>query len=213
MKKKSILKNLNKAYSDAIIYIAQVIVRNGFRWVKLDYGGLRQAFNVEDRTGETYPITAVEIDPRWGLIARSGKTEFPLGTDIDGQDNYTVAGIWNLMDAVEQAVQKVLDGLIHITGHSKEDIIEDIAEKFGNEPAVMFEGEFPLPVFATDEENHEIFVEGLAKDRLLLGYTEKDGSKVNIAINLSELSKKDVLFAVDTYNAYKKYLHNEAVNN
>lgn len=31
--------------------------------------------------------------------------------------------------------------------------------------------------------------------------------------NLSELSKKDVLFAVDTHNAYRKYLHNEAVNN
>lgn len=103
------------AYENGILCVVNMMERAGKDKIRIDYGEGPRCFNINARTGESDLVTEVAIHPilnangpayvRSGFFAtgESG-TEYPLGDDYDGQDNYVLSDLYALVSAVNDTI-------------------------------------------------------------------------------------------------------------
>ena len=103
------------AYEHGILCIVNMMDRAGIKTVSIDYGEGPHCYNVNTHTGESDLVTRLDVHPivnangpafvRSGLFAtgESG-TEYPLGDDYDGQDNYVLSDLFALVNAVNDTI-------------------------------------------------------------------------------------------------------------
>lgn len=95
------------AYEAALGHIAERLRENGMDTAVPDYSCTQDhAYNVNRHDGTSDRVVSVSlIDDNLHLTGESG-TVYPVGEDIDGQDNYVIANLETLVEAVDRTVLK-----------------------------------------------------------------------------------------------------------
>lgn len=130
---KAILQGLYKYYGLALEHLQQLLESNGIDHMRLEYpAAAGVCFNMNLHSGMTDMI--VEIRLVDGVLTAIGEehAEYPLGTDIDGQDNYVLCNIQALLDAADRKNEHLRRHCIVIDSKSKEKIVAGIKEFFRN---------------------------------------------------------------------------------
>lgn len=194
------------SYGECIKAVHDLLMESRITVVHLDYDILEpRVYNVCDTSGEygSYLIVKVILDNEAGglvLISDSGE-KFPIGTDENGQDNYTVVNPGILLRKVAAYVESFKARQLRPTKKNRQEMIAAIGGYIGKKNAVFFEKEFDRPqifcesvVYVSDTEVETISSDGTSRGRYQLG-----------ALPVSELA-----VIVDAVNRYVLYLHNKS---
>lgn len=150
-------KRFLDVYSACLAYIVSLLQKNGITRITPDYGDGPLCFNVNSREGYTELIAELRLadieDDRTHLVAvGSDGTEYDLGTDYDGQDNYVLSDLHALMSAVERRVTAILSSLIPPEKNpTQESCIERLRHWLGPDGSCTFEHGVTGPVLLSGE--------------------------------------------------------------
>ena len=210
MTKKQIENQYNAVYKAAIAYIQKLLEKNGLRYVELQYDLFYPAFNMNISTGDTYKITSLRYYPEGtsreylGLIAYTEEGEaFPLGSDIDGQDNYIITDIVFFINGVETAVEQFNQHLIRCQGSTKDDILRAIAASLPHHRQLVFQYDLHPSSFHGKEIPGHLRWSRLSQNELWV--ETKSGEK---CIRLRDLPAARLMCIVRTVNDYVRYVYN-----
>lgn len=97
---KPILDTIYKGYAEVLAFLYNLMNAYDVKDLELTYPNMDACFNVNTNEGYTEKITELLLTGDNDLIAIGEKgTEYPLGSDIDGQDNYILCGLGALLEA------------------------------------------------------------------------------------------------------------------
>lgn len=109
LKARAAQSNFCECYGIVLIAIAGLLIREGITRLRIKYPDGRKCYNVSDESGAATAITEIGVSRNpdgtpfvtaWDEFGE----EFPLGCDIDGQDNYSLSAPLILLDAVASNV-------------------------------------------------------------------------------------------------------------
>lgn len=199
------VKHIVESYSKGIEYLLRIMSFSGLTWVepKYDPHGAK-CYNMHDATGETDLIVRLDYDRENDTITAIGESgqDYPLGEDYGGQDNYTLAGLENLIVAVNDELQKFHSrGLYPVPNQVQTAVgaCKVIAEFIGKDGYFSFEHGYPLPPFRDGEK-----IVGLTQTRIQT-YTP---DKRSLTHPLGILLLKELKEIIGEINNYLKYVHN-----
>ena len=210
MTKKQIENQYNTVYKAAIAYIQKLLEKNGLRYVELQYDLFYPAFNMNISTGDTYKILSLRYYPEGsspkysGLIAFTEEGEtFPLGTDIDGQDNYIITDVVFLINGVEAAVKQFNQHLIRCQGNTKDDILQAIAASMPYHCQLVFQSDLHPSSFHGKQIPEHLRWSKLTQKELWLQTVSGEKS-----LQLKDLPAARLMYIVRTVNDYVRYIYN-----
>ena len=203
------IDKLNSSYTFAIQYIIKILSDYGLTWVEPKYNPLgAKCFNVCDTDGASDLVVRLDYDPEDECLTAVGEsgTEYPLGDDCTGQDNYTLVGVDTLVRCVNEEVRRIHFSGLH-PGYNAIQSIEGackvIAEYIGEDGNFSFEKAFPHPDFRGAEKITSV------TDKVIHTYTA-DANRRHLIHPLDSLLLKELKAIIEKINEYLIYVHNSA---
>lgn len=206
---KNARKDLLKAYGVCIKAIIDLLKKSRLDFIDLTYDIMEpRCYNVNNISGEydTSLIVKVSLGKgSGGLTAYDDSgTEFPLGKDENGQDNYTLSSpeilLMKVTDYVEHFQKRCQITCSDYSSVALQTAIRGFIGKGGN---IAFEHGFPGPRL----QNNEVVVQITSKE--VQTYTPDDKKEPHW-FWLNDLKTRELKVLVDAINEYVLFCHNEA---
>lgn len=190
-------------YRLVLAFLDYLMERSGLDYILLEYKEY-PCMNVYRWNGDTDKVTALLLNKdSEGLTAvgESG-TMYPLGRDIDGQDNYILVGIDALLDASKAAVDAHTENLMLCLSNSKENVLDVIRTKLkkNGSDKVTFEGPLRTGKFRGDCTVTAI------SERFLFYHAGNGGA--TMMSPLDTLAVTELKHAMECYNDHVRYIYN-----
>lgn len=202
MKKLDIAQNYRKAYGACIREIYSLMVRNKLEKLSLNYDILEpKCYNVNNHNGvdDIMLVTGVECSKERGLVLTdSVYAKYPIGTDENGQDNYTVCGMDILLFKVKESIDSFNKKLLKFRyAMDKKTLLKTLRDHLGTN-TIVFQHGFICPITEYGDKVSEIGPKGI-----LIEFEGKSG-----LLHLEDCTKKTMLLLCEAINEYYLFLQN-----
>ena len=200
--------NYNRAYGRCIAAVIDILKKSRLDYALLNYDILEpRCYNVSNTSGETCTalIVKVVLDKDTDTLTAydDAGTEFPLGSDEDGQDNYTLVNPDVLARKVESYVKEFQKKLIAPKDYTGYHIVTAIKAFLGGTVGFSIDD----PVMRSSLEDGSKVVEVTAKEVRV--ETPSHESKW---IWFKDLRVRELRTVATGINDYLIYLHNKKIN-
>lgn len=206
---KNTRKDFLKAYGACIRAIIDLLKKSRLDFIDLTYDILEpRCYNVSNISGEygASLIVKVSLDKGSGGLTAydvSG-TEFPLGKDENGQDNYTLSNPDILLRKVTEYIEHFQKHCqITCSKYSSTALQTAIKNFIGKDGNFAFEHGFPRPRL----QNNEVVVQITSKE---VQTHTPDDKKEPHWFWLKGLKTRELKVLVDAINEYMLFCHNKA---
>ena len=206
---KNTRKDFLKAYGACIRAIIDLMKKSRLDFIDLTYDILEpRCYNTNNISGENGAslIVKVSLDKESGTLTAydDSGTEFPLGKDENGQDNYTLTSPDILLCKVTDYVERFQkNNQITCSDYSSAALQTAIRSFIGKDGNFAFEHGFPRPRL----QNNEVVVQITSKE--VQTYTPDDKKEPHW-FWLKDLKTRELKVLVDAINEYLIYCHNDA---
>ncbi len=184
------------AYGSCISAVRALLLRTHVRRLNLDWKLFEpRCHNIHDHTGESDTLVALRLDGDELVATGESGTDYPLGRDIDGQDNYMLSDPAALCRKASEAVEAILAKCIAVRRKAtRAELATALAGHIGPDGAVAFGNGFAWPsvlgrsvTMVTDKN----------------AYCAEGGT-----LALDSLTKGDLRRIIDAINRYAIHIHN-----
>ena len=197
--------NYNRAYGRCIAAIIDILKKSRLDYALLNYDILEpRCYNVSNTSGDTCTtlIVKVVLDKDADTLTAYGDagTEFPLGSDEDGQDNYTLVNPDVLVRKVESYVKEFQKKLIAPKDYTGYHIVAAIKAFLAGVTGFSIDD----PVMRPSLEDGSKVVEVTAKEVRV-----ETPSRESKWIWFKDLRVRELRTVATGINDYLIYLHNQ----
>ena len=200
--------NYNRAYGRCIAAVIDMLKKSRLDYALLNYDILEpRCYNVSNTSGETCTALIVKVvldkDSDTLTAYDDTGTEFPLGSDEDGQDNYTLVNPDVLVRKVESYVKEFQKKLIAPKEYTGYHIVAAVREFLAGGTGFRIDDWFMRPSL----EDGSKVVEVTAKEVRV-----ETPSREEKWIWFKELRVRELRSVATGINDYLIYLHNKKTN-
>lgn len=197
--------NYNRAYGRCIAAVIDMLKKSQLDYALLNYDILEpRCYNVSNTSGDTCTTLIVKVvlnkDADTLTAYDDAGTEFPLGSDEDGQDNYTLVNPDVLVRKVESYVKEFQKKLIAPKDYTGYHIVTAIRAFLGGVTGFSIDD----PVMRPSLEDGSKVVEVTAKEVRI-----ETPSREEKWIWFKDLRVRELRTVATGINDYLIYLHNK----
>lgn len=197
--------NYNKAYGRCIAAVVDILKKSRLDYVLLDYGVLEpRCYDISDISGDSGASVIVKVVRDRGADTLTAYDEsdsaFPLGSDGNGQDNYTLVNPDVLIRKTVEYVEAFRKKLIAPKDYTLYHMVTAIKEFLGGADGFTIDDWFMRPAL----EDGSRVVEITASDIRVETPTREEKW-----VRFADIRVRELHAVVNSVNDYLIYLHNE----